>query len=54
MKVTFFLKREIQKAFKYSIFSSVGSETVLLGIIKKLKSLILGNVAERFWCSFLV
>ena len=52
-------KREIQKAFKYSIFSSDGSETVLVtfmlkGIIEKLKSLILGKVAERFWCSFFV
>lgn len=61
MKVTFLKKvtgrREIQKAFKYSIFSSDGSETVLVtfmlkGVIEKLESLILGKVAERFWCSF--
>lgn len=40
MKVTFFLKkvtgkREIQKAFKYSIFSSDGSETVLVTFMLK-------------------
>ena len=49
MKVTFLKKvtgkREIQKAVKYSIFSSDGSETVLVtfmlkGVIEKLKSLI--------------